>query len=457
MPVSQLHPDYISALPRVKLVRDFSDGDFAVKAGPYLPGFVPADKDRYEKYKERAYVLGFTGRTKESLVGMIFRNPATIEVPPKMEPILENLDGSGSSIAQVAKLAAGDLLEAGRYVFFVDYPEADPGADSEASQGLRPVVAGYPLESLINWKTSTINNISTLTMAVLAESSDASVDEFGHESQTVYRVLRLRDGVYTQQMYGPDDVPLTDEFAPRMAGGRTFDHIPLHIAGSQNNAPSVDVPTLYQLAVINKAHYQITADHRENLFMHGQLTLGISTSLDFQSFIDANPGGVQVGARTGHFLGENGSFSVATAPESSSLRVALKDLEAQAVGIGAQIIERGGQAETAEAARIKSASEVSALDTLTGNLSEALEASLEDVALYMGADPESVEYELSTSFWESTLDSQELTAVVAARQNGVIAATDALNMIRNGEIGIESGRDNETVLRESADESFDLL
>ena len=41
--------------------------------------------------------------------------------------------------------------------------------------------------------------------------------------------------------------------------------------------------------------------------------------------------------------------------------------------LGARLVQRGGQAETAEAARINASAEASTLDTLVGNLSEALE------------------------------------------------------------------------------------
>lgn len=460
MPVTTKHPDYDNALYRVRLVRDFAKGDFAVKArrSAYLPEFSPPDDERYDQYIDRAYVLALTGRTKESLVGMIFRKTPEYEVPDSMVPLMENIDGAGQSVEQLAKQAAGDLMETGRYAFLVDYPSVEDGTDSETERrlGARPVVASYPFESLINWRHDTVSGVRKLTLAVLVEEHDSDDDEFGHETVPVYRVLRLREGSYTQQLYDEKGEPLTDEYTPRMAGGAAFDHIPLHIIGSQNNLPDVDVAPLYHLAIINRAHYQTTADHRENLFIHGQITLGISSKQTWEEFQQANPDGVKVGARTGHFLGEGGSFTSVTAPESSSLRIALQDLEAQAVSIGAQLITRGGQAETAEAARINAGAEASALDTLTNNLSEGVEAALEDVARFMGENPDSVTYTLNTSFWESQLDAQSLQAVIAARQQGMIAGEDALTMIRQGRIQLAPDRDNQKILDDVANSYIDF-
>jgi hypothetical protein len=235
-----------------------------------------------------------------------------------------------------------------------------------------------------------------------------------------------------------------------MAGGGMFDYIPLHIIGAENNRPDVDTSPLYDLAVLNIAHYQTTADHRENLFIHGQLTMGITTDMPYEQFKAANPNGVRVGARTGLFLGQSGTFHSVTVPESSSLRTGLQDLEDQMVMLGARIIQRGGQAETAESARINASAEASVLDNVVGNLSEAIEAALEDCARFMGIDPDGVEYKLNRQFWESGLSANDLTSVVGARQAGLIGPTDALHMIRSGRIELMAERDDETILQEVA-------
>lgn len=456
MAVNTQHPEYALARDVWLTTRAASAGQEAVKRGrtKYLPGFVPEDEDRYNQYIKRAYFMGVTGRTKDSLIGMIFRKPPTYDLPSQLEAILDNIDGAGQSLEQVSKEASGNILEAGRHVFLVDYPLAPDGMDSETERrmGLQPTIASYPAESLINWRFEGVEGKQKLTLAVLAEYVQVDeADEFSHETEAVYRVLRLREGVYTQQVYGEGGQPITEEYSPRMAGGATFDHIPLHIAGSQNNKPDVDMPPLYDLAILNIAHYQTTADHRENLFIHGQVTLGITSDMSWEQFQEANPNGVSVGARKGHFLGSTGSFQTATAPESSSLRVALQDLESEMTMIGARLIQRGGQAETAEAARINASAESSTLDTMTNNLSEALEAALEDVALFLGAPADGIEYQLNTDFWEAGLSSQDLAAVVQARQTGVIANTDALHMIRRGRIELREERTDEEIQQEVAD------
>lgn len=456
MSVSTVHPLYSASLSRWRSVRDSVDGQEAIKGGGelYLPAtFAKVDADRYLQYIMRAYWMGVTGRTKEALTGMVFRKPPTVDLPPQLQLLIEDIDGAGQSLEQLAKEIVGDELTVGRYGLLVDYPSAPEGIDSETERrmGLRPTVAAYPAESIINWRFEGVNGKKQLTLVVLKEAVlKDSTDEFSHETEVVYRVLRLRDGIYTQQVYSEGGEVNTEEYAPRMAGGAPFDHIPFHIIGSTNNFPEPDVAPLFDLANLNIGHYQVTADHRENLFLHGQLTIGISTELDWETFKNANPNGVVVGARAGHFLGKGGSFTSVTAPESSSLRVALQDLEQQMLALGARLVSRGGQAETAEAARINASAEASTLDNLVNNTSEGIEAALEDMARFMGLNPESVQYKLNTQYWDQNISAQDLQAIQAGV--GVIyGGMDALDMIRAGRIYLRDDRGNETIMQDAAD------
>lgn len=449
MSVSTTHPEYNTYSPIWELTRDACAGERAVKSKKtiYLPAFVPLDVPRYDQYIKRAYYLNFTGRTLDSLIGMIFRKPYKAEIPTQLEPFIENIDGAGQSLEQISKEGAANLLMAGRHCFLVDYPSVEGRLDAETERNLQlqPIICSYMAESLINWKFKTINGKSMLVLAVLKESADKSNNEFDHNFECQYRVLRLIEGVYTQQLYDKDENPISELIIPRMAGGKPFDHIPLHIVGANNNKPDVDVPPLYDMAIVNIAHYQTTADHRENLFIHGQLTLGIVSDMSAKEFSEANPDGVKVGARTGHFLGQNGNFVSVTAPESSSLRVALTDLENQAIMIGAKLVQRKGQAETAEASRINASAEGSALDLVVNNLSEALEAALEDMALFVGVNPDTIEFTLNTNFIEQTIDAQSAGAITGLLDKNVIARSDARNMIRTGKVQFAEGRTDEQI------------
>jgi hypothetical protein len=458
MPVNTDHPDYTEFEPIWRRTSVVAKGTYWVKKeADLLPAeFAAAYPERYKQYKERAYIQGVTGRTRDSLVGMVFRRDPKLLVPTAMELWIEDIDGAGQSLTQVAKAMMKRLLETGRYALLADAPSV-PGISSydEQAMGIKPIMAAYSPENLINWRFEGIKGQQKLTLAVLREFIDNRSDEFGHDKQTIYRVLRLRDGVYTQQLYNIDASAATEEIAPTKAGGGTLDYIPLHICGSENNLPDVDMPPLYNLAEIEIAQYRNIADLEESGYVIAQPMLHIDLGdTDLATWNEQNPNGVTLGARHG-ISTVKGSAQILQA-QSDNLSCTLVDSKtAQMAQMGASLIQKQGQAETAEAARINASAEASVLETVVGNASECIEACLESMALLAGIDPQGVEYKLNQSFWESGLDPQALTAIMAARQGNAIATKDVIHMIKTGRIELEEGRDAQAIMADIANEVFD--
>lgn len=472
MSVTTVHPEYSAMSELWRRSRDAVAGQPAIKARKttYLPASFALENGAitqvYKDFLERAYFLDLTGRTQSALVGMVFRKDPEIKLPPAIQKIVEDIDGEGQSLEQLSKELVENLLSAGRHILLVDYPQAEEGmdAETEAKLGLRPTIASYPAESLINWKVEGIKGRQMLTLAVLAEQKrKEGIDEFGHDTETVYRVLRLRDGVYTQQLYDDSGTSIVDEYMPRMAGSAPFDHIPLHIAGASNNKPAVDMPPLLGLADVNISHYQTTANIEEAGWNLGQpmlsLDVGESESDEFYRLnggTPENPPKFKFGSRFA-YISKKGRAEIVQSSDSD-YNVKLADRkEQQAVMIGARIVQRNGQAETAEASRINASAEASVLEVLVGNASEAMEAALEDVARFLGESPEQIEFKLNTSFWESTLDAQSLTTVVAAWQSGMIDQSTGLDMIRSGQIKLPYNVTNEQIMEAAANQLVNEL
>jgi len=474
MPVNTTHPDYDRSLRMVRWTRDACAGNDAIKGGirdtlvpisgssvsagyrdttnakRYLPAeFSDSSPARYQRYLDRAYFMGVTGRTRDALTGMIFRKPPVYEAPDQIQALFENIDGSGQSLDQIAKTAAADMMETGRYYFLVDFPQSDPDidAETEARMGMRPVIAPYPFEALINWRFETVGTRQILVMAVLREIVEEPADEFDHTERVRYRVLRLRPGIgYTQQLYSDTGNALDEETVPRMAGGVPFDHIPLHIAGAQSNLPGVETPPLYDLAVVNIAHYRNIADIEESAFTIAQPMLHIDIGeTDEALWKSQNGDEVTLGSRHG-IITKGGKAEIIQPASDSLLTEIKKDKESEMVMLGARLIQRGGSNETAEASRINASAEASTLDSLVSNLSEAIEAALEDVGLFMGVDPDSIEYALNREFWEPGIDPQTVMAIIQLGKSSVVGPADQLHMIRKGKIELIEGKTDEEIL-----------
>tara|TARA_R110000772_G_scaffold43692_1_gene100644 strand:- start:1956 stop:3353 length:1398 start_codon:yes stop_codon:yes gene_type:complete len=447
MSVSTTHPIYNDFVPIWKRTYDCAEGEPRIKDGKtiYLPAQFYEDTDRYDLYLQRAYFLGATKQALASIVGMVMRKPATYNFPSKLEELAENIDGSERSIAQMAKYSLNEVGVKGRIGYLADYPNAPTGITKEQQRtgGYRPYMKAYTAESIVNWREEVINGRNMLTMVVLMELVNKdNENEFSHDTKKQYRVLRLRDGVYTQQVYDDDSIP-SEEFEPRM-GGAKIDHIPFYFAGTENNQPDCDMPLMYEIATLDIAYYQTTADHRENLHQQGQITVGVATEYDPVTWNEANPDGFKVGARTVTNLGPNGSFSAVSVPAITGISAELDYLKQTIIGAGGKIIQKSGQAETAEATRINASAQSSMLETMVSNISEAMRLCLKDVAGFM-SESQDIEFNLNQDFFEGSLDANIISAVTGLQAIGTIAKRDARYMLRNGRIGIEEGRTDEEI------------
>lgn len=455
MPVSTKHPQYELYRPVWDKTRDAVKGAVAVKdkRQVYLP--VPdserADSKRYAQYLKRAVFTNFTGRTKNALVGAAFRKEPIYELPPVLEYLIDDASGDGLGLTQLAKDELSNLLECGRTAMLVDYPQADDNLSAEqvALLDLKAHIIPFTAESVINWKTDTVAGRRLLTLVVIAESYIEASDEFGHESKTQHRVLRLREDGYTQQLYR-DEEPFTDEFYPRKANGSKWMEIPFLFVGSKNNDSTIDDAPMADIADVNIAHYRNSADYEESCFLTGQPTLFITHSLSVDQWQEYNPEGIKLGSRSGHVLGETGSANLLQANPNNLAMEAMKAKESQMVAIGARIITDRGNNETAEGARIRFASENSVLGDVVGNLSDALSTCIYWAGEFMGA-PEGEYYaEINREFYDKTVDPQMIMAMTTLLDRQIIGTQDIFDRLKSAGL-IDSERQLMDVQEELTD------
>ena len=438
MPIDSQNPTYTDSLSKWTLVRKCVSGAKAVRQEGinFLPDPEPKELDknkRYNPYKARAQFVNVTARTRNAMVGMAFRRPPEVELTG-IEYIEDNATGSGTGLEQLGKVVVGDLLEVGRIGLLADYPESEPNLSKEqiTSLGFTASIKVYTAETIINWKTSVIGGQNVLSLVVLLEEYNLDADEFDQDTAKQYRKLCLVDGVYTVEVYR-DDV-IYQSFQPR-ANGKLLDRIPFIIAGSYSNDPAVDDAALYDIAEINIGHYRNSADYEEGIFLHGQpmlhIDVGTTSAIEFETL---NPNGIEVGSRRGIATTGGGSAQLLQAASNGAAHEAMVQKEEQMVSIGARMIESGGQAETAEAARIKHAGDNSVLTNIVQNASNAIETALEWVSLFMGVTVEPV-FQINDDFYDKGIDAQIMMAKIQLFDRGVIAKTDLRDGLRKaGEI-----------------------
>lgn len=494
MAVDHKHPEYEKHVKRWEKVRDCVEGDDAVKerrgtgsdggtllsmAGTrYLPPPNPDDnslenKNRYVAYRKRANFVNFTGMTKEGMLGMIFRKEPMIELPTAIEYLKENADGAGQALNQELRDIAGELMEAGRLGVLVDYPQAPEGlTQAEVKNlGLRASFITYPAESIINWRMETVAGVKRLSMVVLAEKEEViSDDGFGSELKDRYRVLRIDDGTYIQQLYDEEGKNITDGevgedglslgfIMPRKFDGSAWSEIPFVFIGAQNNDETIDKAPLYDIANVNLAHYRNSADYEESCFMVGQPTpvlSGLTQAWVEQVYKDKK---VYIGSRSPILLPEGGRGELMQADPNQMPSAGMEAKEKQIVSIGARIIQDQGGVETAEAARIRYAGQNSKLGVLVGNMEEGVEQACVYALMFMASvnaeADNGIVIELNKEFYDKSIDPQLIMASIALLDRGIIADSDLRDTLRKS--GMIEREDEEIIAEAESASPIDSL
>lgn len=451
MPVTSVHQQYANQCERWRKNRAAASGQDAVKRETvmFLPDDSAADRSpeargRYDRYLMRATWMPVTSYTVSGLSGMVFRIPAEVELPSQLEYIESNADGAGLSLDQLAKLCLDEVLTVGRQVLLSEYPQAESGLSAEevARRNLQARITTYAAEAADHWKFELVGGVMKLTMVKLCELTEIEQDEFTVDTEKRYRVLRLRNGQYTQTVYNDKDEVVTPEFAPVDFGGNPFDHIPIQIIGAENNRPDVDEAPISGIVDLNTAHYQVTADQAKCLHIHSGGTLVIASTMSNEQWKEANPNGIVVGADQGIFLGDQGSATLLQLEATSASGEKLKSLEDQMLAVGANMITPSVQ-ETAEAARIDASTRSSALLSATNNVSAGVLAALKDCALFMGGDPSRVKYQLNQQFYPDNVDAQTIMAMIQLLDRQVVAVQDVRTKLRGGGLIAQNRTDEE--------------
>lgn len=431
------------------LVRDCLIGQKAVKDKGlgYLPmpnadDQSPENKTRYVGYKERAVFYNVTRRTIDGLVGQVFsRDPLVAIEDESMKGMIADVDGCGVSLDQHAKKSLGTILSYGRCGLLVDYPVTNgPTSLAEQEAGyIRPTIGFYGTYSIINWRTAARGAKQVLTLVVLNEQALTNDDGFEVSVKNRWRVLKLITGVdaaglpldrYVVQTWQQDedskDGPfyvMENEWMPLDAEGKPLSEIPFYPIGVLNNDINPDEPPLYDLAVLNIAHYRNSADYEDACYMLGQPTpyfAGLT-----QNWVEKVwKGVIRIGSRAVIAMPAGGTAGLLQVTPNTMPFEAMKHKEAQMTALGAKLIEQNNVQQTLGESQLDESSESSVLSTSAKNVSDAYQAALRFAAKLIGISPDAVTYSLNTDFPASRLTPNERNQLMLEWQAGAITRTE---------------------------------
>ena len=200
--VGFVRKEVVAKLPKWTLVDDCVEGSVKAKGDTYLPkpeASTDAVKndEQYKKYLLRAVFFPATGRTLGDLVGQVFSKPITHTLTTYLGPLVNDIDGAGTTLEQQSKQSLSSVLKHGRAGLLSDYPTTEGGKevtkfDTESGR-IRPRVIMYRAQAIINWREQVIGGETQLSLLVLHEMKDISTDEFEIECEPRWRVYQLNE------------------------------------------------------------------------------------------------------------------------------------------------------------------------------------------------------------------------------------------------------------------------
>lgn len=415
MPVTTCHPAYLDNVRDWEDCRNFFEGERRVKElGPrYLPKPEQSTAKEYHSYVMRAFFFPAMERTVAGLSGAIDRKAPTFKLPDRLSYLEWDTDGDGTDLRNFSKNALNQCFIAGRFGVLIDRPV--DGGDVYLSL--------YIAEDIINWQE---DKEKKLQMVVLKETyyERLGTDEFVQQRKTRYRVLRLKDGVYMQELYTPNTAGTsgtgliyekTEEIIPSRAGIH-MDSIPFIFCNVRTITPAIGKPPLLDLVRKNAEHYRVSADYANALYFTGNPILwvkGVKRPTP-KSPVSGDPNDPQfkltLGSQRAVYLPNQESeigLTECSGHGVSPNRDKAEDIKKEMAVLGARLLEsqRTG-VEAAETVYLRQSGEASTLSTIVSTVSAGIRRALEIADVCMGGTGDAIEFELNRDFIDSIIDPQ---------------------------------------------------
>lgn len=417
-------------------MRDTYDGEDCVKAKgeKYLPmksgtaAITDPTKRQaaYDAYRLRAEFPELVAPTVRGSVGIMLKQPATIELPKSMEYLRKSATLDGLPLDALHRRIAVELMLQGRYSLL-------PGVNAKK----QPYLAGYTAESIINWD-STDGDPSYVVYDESGPVRDPETGAWGAEN--IYRECGVKDGRYFSRLWkinSKGEQTYQDEPDAVDRKGKVLDFLPAVFFGTNDlNIKPDDVP-LYGLGRISVRIYRMDADYTFALHMTSEPTPVVSGFPDPKSAKESDLLPKGIGSSTMWVLPQGGDakFLEFTGAGIEAQKTAIIDSLDRAVTFGAQALSNSSRsAESGDAIQLRLGNQYSLLHLIALNSASGLEQALRNIAVWLGEDPETVKVKPTLEFFDKPLDAQTLTALVDGWQRGAYSYATMFDRLKRGRV-----------------------
>tara|TARA_R110001606_G_scaffold27768_1_gene88617 strand:- start:1690 stop:3216 length:1527 start_codon:yes stop_codon:yes gene_type:complete len=435
----------ISCLPGPQYKKFFSFDGMSQEAQAQAMRCDAQNALRVDSYWSRGRWFPATGRTYETLGGMVWSKEPEQDIQPKLEYLVDNADGTGCGLREVAQKAVDRVIADARYGILVDMPAAPVDESGERVQLTRaqnesgdfsPKWIQYDADNIIYFRNS--GNSRGVDEIRLIEVKLEPKGEFDYEEKTYIRRLVMIGGIYHNQLW-TDKNEMDSDFTP-VANGSNLTEIPFQFFGADDNSAEYSKLPLYDLANSNLGHFVLDCDNRDNLHFHGQGMTVVSTDMSKDEFDDMNPNGLDVGARGMNMLDAAGKVEIIQIAATGAIATEMLRDEDRMVMSGAQLVTDNSANETLGAKRIDANASMSALKRISYNVSDGFKQLFTWTSQFLGETNESI-YKLNDEFITDDLTPEMINAHLALVQGGILPAISLNQTARKAKLTDKSDED----------------
>jgi len=370
---------------------------------------------RADAYWARGRFFAATARTFESLGGMVWSKEPQAELDPSIEYLLQNADGCGTPLREVAQEITDDVIAYGSYGVLVDMPSNESALTlAEMQQSANaPRLVQYDADQIIYYRMDG----NKLAEVRLLETKQVQQSEYEWDDVTCVRRLVLIDGIYVNQLFDEKD-NLISETVPIVNGAPSNEIKFLFFGADANTSKATKIP-LYDLANLNLGHFVLDCDNRDNLHYHGQGMTNIYTDMDGGEFSDSNPNGVSVSGSGRNLFRQGDRVEILQIAATGALPAEMERDQQRMIMAGAQLITETSTNQTLGAKEIETNASTSTLKRIVYNVSAGMEKCLLWCSEFLGSTQESA-YKINTDFIADTMTPEMITKHIEMVQLGVL-------------------------------------
>lgn len=455
MTIATRNPEYVCHEQDWELCRDCYAGERAVKdkgirylpatGGMYIDGF-PGDGQKgtldYVSYRKRAVFRNFFKRSVLHYMGQLWHKEPTIELPKRMEPMMEKCTRQNEGLLQLLRSMHEEILVTGRLGLYGEMPKG------KTTDDVLPYISMYTAENIINWDEGDREEVSfdSLNMVVLNESGPRRVNIFNFERVDEFRLLLLGDPTVNEQ---------NSETITNNGGKGPLFSVGIFAGESEFDPDAMVIPTIRGVALgvlpfvfINSKHVQAKPDDPPQLDLANQDVTIYRGEADYRQCLhqQAQPTLVKIGCdplpvgEDATRLGVGAVINITNpagdakfiGPDPTGLpeiRSSLEnDIRQAEVMSGSLTDTRSNDKESGDAMGQRMAAESCKLVNIAQNAAAGLQALLRILATWLGENPDEVVVTANTEFSNKPLLPADLLQLQQFKTAGGPISDESIHM-----------------------------